>query len=446
VIGRLAVICSLLGDGMVFATMAEALASMYSVEHPHAIPAWGFGVIALAGFYVPRFLEQYEIGPRAAYALTGFIGLLLIYVVVRIGIAGDVAVWDFGWVADFFRHAQRTVDNGGHAIAGGTLLLLTWARTSYRSSDDVEMEGISRGVAVPFAVVTILVVLGAQADRSGEIARVGVAFYTFAILSLALSQLALSGATFGDMRAGSTAGTLLAGVAVVAVVGLLIIGLLTTVFGPYVGPVIASATQWVLTIALTPFAFVLTKLFEALFQGNNPFPNLDRTTINNTRQAANPGSTHESQAHEVSMFMLRIIALVLMTAIAALFVTIFVRLRKRRHSLLEDDRVTSTTGDFRSDVGDFLRGLFRRKPSRAPLQASTETTRLYLEVLERAESSGAVKAEGETASEFAPALTERFASPVTDDITRAFETARYGAREPDARQLEDLRRRWREVT
>ena len=48
----------------------------------------------------------------------------------------------------------------------------------------------------------------------------------------------------------------------------------------------------------------------------------------------------------------------------------------------------------------------------------------------------------ETAREFAPELRITFASPVTDDITRAFEAARYAGREPDARAIEDLRRRW----
>jgi hypothetical protein len=39
-------------------------------------------------------------------------------------------------------------------------------------------------------------------------------------------------------------------------------------------------------------------------------------------------------------------------------------------------------------------------------------------------------------------LNQTFATPVTDDITKAFEAARYAGREPDARTIEELRRRW----
>ncbi len=89
-----------------------------------------------------------------------------------------------------------------------------------------------------------------------------------------------------------------------------------------------------------------------------------------------------------------------------------------------------------------FKSLFSRKRAPEPGHATTEATRLYLEVLHKAETAGHQRPAGQTAHEFAPELHETFATPVTDDITAAFEAARYAGREPDARAVEEMRQRW----
>ena len=442
-IGRLAVISLLAAEAMVVATFAELLAASYNGTEHHAVAAWAFVLTGLAGYAVPRFIEGFELSPRLAYALTGAAGLLLVYFLARVTVNGDVAVWDLGWIGDFLRDSQDTASRGGHAIVGALLLLITWARSNIRSGDEVEMETIPRTVTIPFTIVTIIVVLGAASDRSGEVGRAGAGFYVAAILALVCSQLALSGATFGEVRAGSTAGLLLGATAAIAVVALLIIGLFVTVFGPILGPIISATVEWTLTIILTPFAWVLTWFFELIFRGASPLPDIQQAVATRTDQAANPNS-HESTATRVGAFFMRTVALIALIGLAAFAATFFARLRKRRAMRIEDGRVTTAVGDLRSDLGSMFRSLFRRGPTRQPGTATTEATRLYLEVLSRAETSGHPRPAGETASEFAPVLNEAFANPVTDDITRAFETARYGGREPDERTLAELRRRWQQ--
>jgi hypothetical protein len=443
VIGRLAVLSLLLCEGLMVATFAELLAASYSGDHAHAVAAWACCLVALAGFAVPRLIEGFEIGPRAGYALTGATGLLLIYLLVRITVVGDIALWDLGWVGSFLQDVRGTAERGGHEIAAGLLLLVIWARATMRASDDVEMETLPKSVTLPFALVTALVVLGASSDRSGEIARAAGATYVFAILALACSQLALSGATFGEVRAGSTAGILLVATAGVAVVGLLVIGLFVSVLGPVIGPIIGGTVRWTLTIILTPFAWFLTKLFEFLFRGAQPFPDLQQTVATTSKDAANPHSDPSTPA-KVSAFFMRTLALVVLIAVAGLAATVFARLRKRRRSMLEDGRETSSAGDMMSDLTSLFRNLFRRKPPEQPGLATTEATRLYLEVLSKAEASGAGRPDGETAREFAPVLHQTFANPVTDEITLAFESARYAGREPDLRAIAELRRRWQD--
>jgi hypothetical protein len=444
VIAAIAILASLLADALLFATLAELIAAGYT-QDPHAMWAWGFCVVALAGYAVPRLIEGFELGERLAIGVAGGAGLLLIYGLVRMYSAGDLALWDLGWVASFLQDAETTTESGGHALMATMLLIATWVRASLRASDEIEMETIPKSFALPFAFVTVFVVFGALTDRSGEIGRAGAAFYAAAIVSLACSQLALSGATYGEVRAGSTAGVLLAATAGVAIGGLLIVGLLTAVLGPVVGPVISGAVEWTLTIILTPFAWLLTKFFEAVFAGANPFEDLAQVARTTSREAGNPEDSERSAAGRAGLFFMRTVALIVFLALAALFVTVFVRLRNRRAARGADAHQVGLAGSFREDMGSMFRSLFRRQPSRPAGYATTEATRLYLEVLARAESEGHSRPAGETAREFAPELHETFATPVTDDITRAFEAARYGGREPDPRMLADLRERWRQV-
>ncbi|MEO8539546.1 MAG: DUF4129 domain-containing protein [bacterium] len=440
-IGRLAIVVLLLAQAFAVATFAEFLAASYSGSEHHAVAAWAFGLTALAGFGVPRFIEGFDMAPRPAYALTGLAGLIVIYGLTRITVNGDFAVWQLGWIGDFLRDSQATAERGGHAIMGALLLLVTWALGTRLASDEVEMETIPRSVTLPFAVVTIIVVLGAAGDRSGEVGRAGAAFYAMAIMALVFSQLAMSGATFGEVRAGSSAGILLGAAAGVAVLGLLVIGLFVSVLGPTLGPIISGTIEWTLTIILTPFAWLLTHLFELLFRGASPLPDVQQAVSTRSQEAGHPASD-PSTASRVGVFFMRSVALVVLIGVAALVATVFARLRNRRRTILDDDRQTSGAGDLRSDLGALFRSLLRRSPSVPPGTATTEATRLYLDVLAKAEQSGRGRPEGDTAREFAPVLNQAFANPVTDDITRAFESARYAGREPDERTIAELRQRW----
>lgn len=441
-IAGLAILASLLADAFMFAAIAEFIAAGYDPSDPGAFAAWSFCLVALAGYGIPRLIEGFEFSPRTGYAITAVGGVGLIYLLVRIQSEGDVAIWDWSWVADFLSDAQQTTERGGHALTGAVFLIATWARTTLRSGDEIEMESIPRSFSVPFAIVTGIVVLGAATDRSGEVGRAGAAFYTMAILSLAFSQLAMSGATFGEVRAGGTAGIMLAATAGVAAVGLLVIGLVTAVLGPTIGPIIGTTVEWTLTIILTPFAWLLEKLFQAIFAGASPFPALSEAAVNRSQEAGNPDEAQRSPAGQAGVFLLRTIALLVFLAVAGLLITVFIRLRQRRPVRDADGRETLAAGDLRQDLGSFFRSLFRRGEPHPAGYATTEATRLYLEVLERAEHAGHSRPGGETAREFAPELKETFATPVTDDITRAFEAARYGGREPDARTVAELRSRW----
>lgn len=444
-IAAIAVVASLLADAFLFAALAELFANAYTGDAPQAVGWWGFVLVVAAGFWLPRLLSGFDLAPRRAYLLTAYGGLALIYLVIRVEIAGDVAIWNFGWIGDFLDDATDALERGGRGIMAALLLGAAWARASYRAADEVEMESIPKSAAIPFALGTLIIIFGAASDRSGEVGRAGAAFFTFAIVALAASQLSLSGTTFGEARAGGTAGVLLVATVAVSALGLVIFTVVAPIVGPIAGPIVGKVVEVILTIILMPIAWALTKFFQLIMGSNNPFEGLSENLVQRTGEAASGEPEEQSPVSRASMYLLRVLALLAMTALISGLVVVFVRLRKRQAARLADATATGVAGDFRDDLRGWLRSLIPGRRGGHLDPGGSEAARLYVEVLHRAESEGHPRGEGATPREYLPELHATFATNVTDDITAAFEEARYAGREPDPRLLEDLRRRWREV-
>ncbi len=445
-IAVVAVVATLVAEGLVFAIVAELFAVGYSGENAHAVGWWAFALVALAGYYLPRFAAGFEMPARRAYALTAGGGLLLIYLLLRIEVAGDVAIWEFGWVADFVRDASETLESGARGLFGGLLLLGAWARGSFRSDEELEMETVAKALALPFLIVIVVVIFGAPSDRVGEIGRVAAGFFAVSVVALASSQLALSGTTIGEIRSGGITAVLLGGTALVAVVGFLLFGVLAGLLGPTVGPIISGVVETTLTILLTPLAWVLSELFERLFQGENPFANLVENTRLTADEAGDPNAGEPSVIERGSLYGMRILALIALAAGVAAIAVVFVRLRRRYQQSKVADGVDGSAGSAGGDLKNFLRSFLPGRREQVHLTANSEATLLYIEVLEQAAREGHPRDDGDTAREFAPVLQETYhAGPVVDDITAAFEEARYGGREPDPRTIAALRDRWRQV-
>ncbi|MEO6398746.1 MAG: DUF4129 domain-containing protein [Tepidiformaceae bacterium] len=444
-IARLSTAASLATDALAFYVLAEWMASGYSSSSQHAPGAWAFLLIAFCAFGIPRLATWYGISGTRGYVLTAGLALLLIYAVVRLEVARDLNVWDLSWMTDFVRDSHSAAETGGHALIAAVLFIATWIRVSYRASDEIEMENIPRSVGWGFVLVTGLVVFGAGTDRSGEIARGGALFYAVAVLALASSQLALSGVTIGDKRAGGVVTALLVGTAAVSLAALLVFGLLFGVLAPVLGPILGSIVQAVLTVLLTPVAWVLTKLFELILRDANPFANLADTLRTGAGDAKEPGQGEHSFLGQAAIYALRAFALLVILALAGAALALFMRFRRRPPPGDGADARMSIAGTAGDDVRAFFRSLFPRRGSKHSTFASTETTRLYLDVLAEAEEDGTVRAAGETPAEFAPTLADRYRDDVAREITKAFESARYAGRELDPRTLAELRERWRSV-
>ena len=442
-IKQVCVLSLLVAEALVLYTCAEWIASGYSAGQQHALGAWTFVLVVMAAYFLPGVVEWFGLGERKAAAVIAVVGLLLIYLLVRVAVGHDARLWDLGWTTKFMTDPNPALRDGRYYLIGAVLLVVVWVRGSLRAHDEIELDMVSRRVAVPFAIVTVIVVLGAETGRSGEIARAGIAFYGAEVVGLACSQLAMTGATVGDIRAGGVIATLLGATAALVAAMFVVLALGVLYLGPIIGPPLGEAINFVLTIILTPIGWALNKLFTSLFGGANPFKQIDPTQLN---IQGGPKQT-ETQGHgawyDATLFLLRALVFVLVFAAIAGVVWFVVRLRRRVRSVRLEDQAVGRTGSFSHDLRSVMGSLFSR--SARPPSKAEGISRLYLEVLTRGEAAARPRLAGETAGEFAPVLADTFETDVTDEITRAFEQARYAGREPDARTLRALQERWNTV-
>jgi hypothetical protein len=444
VIQRVCVVAVLAAEGLALYTLAELVATGYRDGSQHAMGAWAFIAIALVAYGLPRLLDGLGVSEsRGKVVLTGAM-VFVVYLVLRIEIAGDVAVWRWGWVPDFIRDPEQTLTDGRYGLFAAVFAIAMWMRGSMRSADEIELETVVRHVAPAFALVTIVVIFGAATERSGEIGRAGLAFYAVEIVALACSQLALSGVTFGQLRAGGVVATLLGGTVVVVVVMFIVASVALVFAGPVIGPPAGKLLNAVLTITLTPFAWLLEKLFHALLGDKNPFQDIAPQNLPLNGDEHKQQGNGQSGWFDFGVFLVRGLALAITAGLVLGGVWLASRLRRRNADRIAGDAQTSTAGGIGDDGLALLRSLFRRGPREAKHRGDG-VARLYQEVVARGAESSRPRLVGETPAEFAPVLSEAFHAPVTDDITRAFEQARYAGREPDAATVLELERRWKSV-
>lgn len=401
---------------------------------------------ALAAHAVVWLGEELDLRAPVGPLFVAVVAFVVLYGSLRIAFAGDLALWDFGWIGDFMNRSEATLRNSGDVLIGAVFLLVAWVRGAVRANQDLELELVPRAVGVPFVIVTFLLVLGAPTGSAGEVARAGAAFYAVAVTTLACSQLAMSGATFGDVRAGGITATLLGGTVAATLVCVVVFGVVFGVLSDALGPAIGRAVEWVLLIVLTPPAWVLTHLFGWLLGGWDTPAALDSVQGEIGKAGEPEKDAERSAASLVAVFFLRILALLIVAAIVGGLIAWYSRLRRRVRTRADEGVTVAVAGGIGEDAAALFRRLFRRGGEAGPKveRGATEAERLYHAVLEKAQHAGEVREPGETPEEFAPRLREAFHAPVTDDITMAFEESRYGGRKPGDAQVAELRRRWRE--
>lgn len=447
-IAAASILFALIAEALAVYTVAEWVNAGFDAPERQAPSAVAFVAGALVGFLLPRALLMLGRFDRRGAALAVVLAFLIVDAAVRLEFAGDLAVWDFTWALDFVRDAESAVRDGRAEFLGAVLLVATLLRGAWRSNAGIEIEMLPRAFAPSFFIVTLVIVFALATDRSALVSRGAIGFYAFGLLSLACAQLSLSGATFGDIQAGGITTFLLAATAGVTVVGVVMVGFVLGVVWDLAGPVvtgpIATGFQAAFAAILTPPAWLLATFFEWLFglAGESALPDReDLLTPDGFIQDETTAEGGPSTFNRVAGYGLRAIALLGLAGVFVVSVILVIRWHRRLAGNRPAPVEAGAAGSLGEDLRAALRSMLRRR-TRSTVSGQG-VVRLYLEVLERAEHAGVRREPWQTPHELAPALHDAFHTSLTDEITAAFEEARYGGRELEPASFAALEERWR---
>ncbi len=446
-IGLLSILAATVAESLAFYCAAEMFANGYDVDRTGAFApaAFTFATVALVGYALPRLGTELALSRRNALIVIGVISYVVLYGAMRIEFSSDLMLWDWSWVADFLSSAEKSSEDGAPAIFGGALLILCFARGVWRGGDDLELESVPARLGPWLVLVLILVIFNAGSGRAALVGRGAAAFFSFAVIAMALSQSALSGATIGRARAGSVTGMLLLGTVGATLVGLLVFGVIVGLFGDEIGAFIYTVVDAAAYVILTPIALALAWFFHLIIPEGTMSQLADPSTFNPAD--AEPDATDEMQGDEPAWqrllrFAVRLGVLGIAAAVVIGLLIVVIRLKRRGAALRESEAVHSSAGSLGADLAAGLRSLFSRGGGSGARIERDGIYRLYATVLEDAERRGVSRPASRTPEEHAPALAAAYRASVTDEITVAFEHARYAGRETDARLVADLQSRW----
>lgn len=445
-----AVAALLAAEALAFHVAGELAARLLPEPRNAIVPAPAFVAVAYAAFLAPRAADWIGLAGRARAPALAAAALLLLYAALRVQYAGDLALWDFRWAADFVT-APDSVDEWIPPVVVSAMTLAgAWARAAWRAGGEVWIENAPRSLAPAFGVVTVALAIAAAGGEAAPIVvRGGVVFYAVALTALACAQLSGGGATIGGLRAGGVTLAMLAGVAVLALAGVLLVGVfLEPLLDALATPAraVVRGVAWLLTWAVFfPIGWLILNFFEVLRElfgsGAPPEPMLPEPPPEGVQDPLAAAAEAEGGLPRAGRYVLAVLALVLGIGALAGLALLVARLRRLAGDEAWRAAETERAGGLGGDLREAARALFRRE-RRAALPPEG-VARLYLEVLEASRRAGSPRPPARTPREFAPVLAGTLGrAPVTDAVTDAYEQARYAGREPDADALAGLRRRW----
>jgi len=134
----LAVIAALAAEALWASAIAQWIGAGYRPDQ-QIVPWPGFLAVAALGFFAASLLSRVNLSRRAWLGAAAMASYVVLYGTLRFIFAGDLALWDFGWVAMFLRDAHAAAVRGAVAFVAAPLLVPLWALASGRCCSDCDL-------------------------------------------------------------------------------------------------------------------------------------------------------------------------------------------------------------------------------------------------------------------------------------------------------------------
>ncbi len=411
-----------------------------------------FGAAAAAvvlSYGLSRLLQQFDVSEEAVRLWGVVLSVALFYLILRVEIAGDPYLWELGWLPDLVSHPGTTLEGRAGDVTEFVLLGMAWLYGVLRGARALTFEGLLVESSVGLIVVLVAGAFAPAADAPGALRWLPAPYMFAALLSLALVHLE----TVDADRRRPFPGVWMAwiGASLAAIAGLAV---LASLFDPpsfravgeglaLVGRTVGLAAAFVLGPVFYGVAWVVEQLVGWVATDEPFTPESTDDLLEQVRKEQG------EQAGWVNVlgYVLRggAVALVVVLVMVGLWLA-FRRLRRRQDEVTEvREEVAAEAASPLGDLRAMLAGALGRLRGRARPEPRDAIGRLYVSMVRRAAARGLARPPAATALEFAPRLEEHFGTAVPGEISRAYSSARYGARPPPREELEGLHDRWGEI-
>jgi uncharacterized protein DUF4129 len=398
------------------------------------------------GLIVGRELPRRKAQWTLLQSLSILIAVVVLLLVARIELYGELDWFDFGWMPRYFR-ALLFTEGFSRSIIVTIAALYVYIRGLGFGSRPLTLWFV--GFQFRIGVVAFFIVLIASAIYNPiDVSRWIVAYFFLSLLSISLARLDEVGS---DLHYGPRwAITLVSGVALVIFFGLEMIQLFTldaaTMFLSLFSPLIFVAGLILLVIAIPAsyLAAFLVDILHPLFAG--------LSTLAKDLSQAMP-QFNKSDVDQIAAFfafLAPVVSVLKVLAIVGVILTIGHLIARTLHRWVEKNEAETYEREALESEDETMRARREFQPKKKPLlqrkgQIAGETIRrIYAAMVQRAEQAGLPRQVAETPYEFSPRLQKVWREQSGDvrSITEAYVAVHYAEHEATGEEVSRVRAAW----
>lgn len=445
--GRLATLSFVVMESLVFYVVSLVLAGGAGGSGPAYITVF-LGM--LGGLGIARALARLDLSP-VALAVAGAAGTvvaLTLLLNLQYNLGGNPL--SFSWFTGFAESPDGYLQTRWPQTWGVLVVSAAWIRGVWIAQQEVSYGLVLTSFSVGLIIFVVELLFG-QATRAGEwINLAALPFFLSGLLTLALIQLHGAEGASGRAAQGPwvqiVAGTVAALGLISALLGLFPLGLLYRLLAP-VGVLLLRIIDLLIYAIALPISWLVTQLLSRIVNENAEWRIDPRTASEAAEQVQEQGERSAFLGFLVVLFKFFFVLLVV-AVVAYVLYRIFRYLRRRTGGTGDEIRETvDSEGGLGNDLNALFRGMLNRwrrgdrslrEPELPP--GARRVRRLYLDLLDDAETRGMARPPPATPREFAPDLSRVYQGPAAGRLSDRFADARYGRVEPTREEIAHLER------
>lgn len=409
----------------------------------------------LGGFGLARLLQRFDLSaPVLAVAGAGGTVLLLtILLNLQYNPGGNPL--SFSWFAGFAESPDGYLQTRWPETWGAFIVCAAWLRGVWLAQQEINYGLVLTSFSIGLVIFVVTLLFGQSTNAGDWINLAALPFFMTGLLSLALVQLWNAETTSGRAAHGPWIGVVIGTVAglglISALLGLFPLGLFYRLLAP-VGLLTLRIIDLLIYAIALPISWLVTQILSRLVSEDTQWEINPRTATDAAQQAQEQGERSAFLGFLVVLFKF-LFVLAVVALVAYILYRIFRHLRRRNARAGDEIReAVDSEGGLGSDLNALFRGLLNRwrrgdgggrEPDLPP--GARRVRRLYLEMLDDAESKGAPRPPPATPHEFAPDLTRTYHAAAPQRLSDRFAAARYGRVEPTADEIALLEREMAET-